>query len=164
MARRVFFSFYYKDDSSRIQQVINMGVVEGQRVVSGQKWEEIKKGGDDAITKWIDDQMSGKSCAVVLVGAKTSTRPWVKYEIKKAWKDNLGVVGIRIHGLRDLNTQSTSAKGASPFDGLTLNDKPFGTIVNLYDPPGRDSKAVYASINDNIEKLVEDAIKIRAKY
>ena len=29
---------------------------------------------------------------------------------------------------------------------------------------GADSKAVYASINNNIEKLVEDAIKIRSKY
>jgi hypothetical protein len=164
MARRVFVSFYYKDDSSRIQQVLNMGVVEGQRVLSGQKWEEVKKGGDAAIQKWIDDQMSGKSCAVVLVGARTSTRPWVKYEIKKAWKDKLGVAGICIHGLRDLNTQSISNKGASPFDGLNLDGTPFGNIVTLYDPPGRDSKAVYASINNNIEKLVEDAIKIRAKY
>jgi hypothetical protein len=164
MARRVFFSFYYKDDSSRIQQVINMGAVEGQRVLTGQKWEEVKKGGDAAVKKWIDDQMSGKSCAVILVGTRTSTRPWVEYEIKKAWKDKLGVVGVHIHGLRDLNTQSTSAKGASPFDGLNLSGTPFGNIVTMYDPPGRDSKAVYGSINDNLAKLVEEAIKIRGKY
>jgi hypothetical protein len=37
-------------------------------------------------------------------------------------------------------------------------------IVTLYDPPGADSEAVYASINNNIEKLVENAIKIRSKY
>jgi hypothetical protein len=105
MAKKVFYSFYYKEDSSRIQQVINMGVVEGQAMLSGQKWEEVKKKGDAAVEKWIDEQMKGKNCLVVLVGTKTSTRPWVDYEIKKAWKDKLGVVGIRIHGLKDLNSQ-----------------------------------------------------------
>jgi hypothetical protein len=77
MAKKVFYSFYYKEDSSRIQQVINMGVVEGQAMLSGQKWEEVKKKGDAAVEKWIDEQMKGKNCLVVLVGTKTSTRPWV---------------------------------------------------------------------------------------
>jgi hypothetical protein len=58
-----------------------------------------------------------------------------------------------------LQTQLTSVRGANPFDGT-----PFANIVMLYDPPGRDSKEVYRSINDNIESLVEDAIKARAKY
>jgi hypothetical protein len=141
-----------------------MGRVEGQRLLTGQKWEEVKSGGDAGIKKWINDEMSGKTCLVVLVGTRTSTRPWVNYEIKKAWSDKLGVVGVRVHGLRDLNTQSTSPIGASPFDGLNLKGTPFGNIVTLYDPPGRDSKAVYAGISDNLEKLVEAAIKIRAKY
>lgn len=162
MARKVYWSFYYKDDASRVQQVVNMGSVEGQPLLSGQKWEEVKRGGDDAIKKWINDQMKGKTCLVVLVGSRTSTRPWVDYEIKKAWKDGLGVVGIRIHGLRDLATQSTAAMGVSPFANLNLNGKPFGDIVQLYNPPGTDSKAVYASISNNVEKLVEAAIKIRA--
>jgi hypothetical protein len=163
-AKKVFYSFYYKDDSSRIQQVIQMGVVEGQAMLSGQKWEEVKKKGDAAVKKWIDDQMKGKNCLVVLVGTNTSKRPWVDYEIKKAWGAKLGVVGIRINGLKDLNSQQTSARGGSPFANLNLNGNPFGNIVTLYDPPGGDSKAVYASINNNIEKLIEDAIKIRAKY
>lgn len=89
--------------------------------------------------------------------------PWVKYEIEKAWNDKLGVVGVCIHGLRDLASQSTSAKGPNPFDGFNVKGTPFANIVTLYDPPGWNSKQVYASINDNLEKLVEDAIKIRAK-
>jgi len=164
MARRVYWSFYFKEDSSRIQQVINMGAVEGQRVLTGQKWEEVKKGGDTAIKKWINDEMAGKTCLVVLVGTNTSKRPWVNYEIIKAWNDKLGVVGVRIHGLRDLISQSISTRGNSPFDGINVNGKPMGSIITLYDPPGANSKAVYASINDNMEKLVEDAIKIRNKY
>jgi hypothetical protein len=165
MARKVYWSFYYKDDSSRIQQVLNMGVVEGQPILTGQNWEEVKKGGDAAIKKWIGDEMKGKTCLVVLVGTNTSKRPWVNYEIIKAWNDKLGVVGIHIHGLRDLNSQSTSTKGASPFDGITIGgDKPMGNIVTLYNPPGANSKEVYGSINDNLEKLVEAAVTIRGRY
>lgn len=164
MARKVFYSFYYDDDASRVQQVKNMGVVEGQKLLAGNQWEEVRKGGDRAIEKWIAEQMTGKSCCVVLVGANTASRPWVKHEIKKAWEAKLGVVGIRIHGLKDVSTQQTSRAGVSPFQGFTVGNEPLGNIVKLFDPAGVDSKAVYATINNNIEKLVEEAIKIRAKY
>jgi hypothetical protein len=162
--RKVFYSFYYDDDASRVQQVKNMGVIESQPLLDGNKWEEVRRGGDPAIEKWIATQMAGKACAVVLVGERTASRPWVEYEIKKAWKDGLGVVGIRIHGLKDLRSQLTSAKGESPFAGLVLGATTFSQIVRLYEPPGADSKAVYASISNNLEALVEEAIKIRAKY
>jgi hypothetical protein len=68
MARRVYWSFYYDDDKLRIQQVINMGIVEGQHIVTGQRWEEVKKRGDEGIKKWIADEMTGKTCIVILVG------------------------------------------------------------------------------------------------
>jgi hypothetical protein len=163
MAEKVFYSFYYKEDSSRIQQVINMGVVEGQPVMSGQKWEEVKKKGDAAVKEWIAQQMKGKKCLIVLVGTNTSKRRWVKYEIEKAWKDGLGLVGIRIHGLKDLNSQQTAARGSSPFD-ISVEGTSLSNVVTLYDPPGADSKAVYASISDKVESLVADAIKTRAKH
>ena len=162
MARKVYYSFHYKLDKLRIQQVIQMGRVEGQKILTGQGWEEVERGGEKAIKKWIDDEMHGKSCIVVLVGAQTSLRPWVDYEIRKAWDENRGVVGIHIYGLKDLNTQQTSSKGSSPFTSISLkNGKRLSDIVALYDPPGWDSKAVYKSISDNIENLVEQAIKIR---
>ena len=79
--------------------------------------------------------MSDKTCLVVLAGSNTASRPWVKYEIKKAWNDKLGLVGIRIHGLTDYRTLSTSARGANPFDGM-----PFVNVVTVYDPPGREAR------------------------
>src|SRR4051812_16325250 len=101
MARRVFYSFHYDLDNWRVQQVQKMGVLEGQQILTHQKWEEVEDEGDKAIEKWIAEQMSGKSCNVVLIGTKTSERRWVKYEIRKAWKDGKGVVGIYIHNLKD---------------------------------------------------------------
>jgi hypothetical protein len=87
MARRVFYSFRYKQDNWRVQQVKQMGAVEGQPLLSSNQWETVKGGGDSAVKKWIDDQMYGKSCLVVLIGNATAGRKWIKYEINKAWQD-----------------------------------------------------------------------------
>jgi len=110
MARRAFYSFHYKPDNWRASQVRNMGVIEGNRPVSDNKWEEITSGGDKAIREWIDEQMQGKSCAIVLIGANTAGRKWIKYEIKKAWDDAKGVLGIYIHNLKNKDGEQSSKR------------------------------------------------------
>lgn len=163
MTRNVFFSFHFDNDSWRAGQVRNMGVLDGNEPVSANDWESVKRGGDAAIERWISGQMKGRTCAVVLVGAETSSRPWVKYEIKKAWADGLGLVGVRIHGLKN-KLGLTSGKGANPFDSFNVSGTTLSQIVTLFEPTGSDSQAVYANIHDNLDKLVEAAIKIRARY
>jgi hypothetical protein len=110
--------------------------------------------------------MKGTSCLVLLIGAHTAGRPWVEYEIKKAWEDRKGVVGIYIHNLKDLN-EKQSPKGRNPFDTFSTGDgtskKSFSTIVKAYDPPSSDSQKVYKWISDHIEDAVAEAITIRAK-
>jgi Thoeris protein ThsB, TIR-like domain len=81
-----------------------------QPLLNSQRWEEIKRGGDAAIQKWIDEQMSGKSCVVVLIGSQTAGRKWVKYEIEKGWNAGKGVVGVYIHNLEDASG-NTDTKG-----------------------------------------------------
>lgn len=56
MARRVFFSFHFAKDAWRAAQVRNMGVVEGNKPLSDNEWEKVKKGGEQAIKKWINEQ------------------------------------------------------------------------------------------------------------
>ncbi len=155
MARRVFFSFHYKPDNWRAAQVRNMGVIEGNKPVSDNDWEEVTKGDDKAIQKWIDDQIKGKSCAVVLIGAKTAGRKWIKYEIKKSWDDGKGVLGIYIHNLKDAPVPpdtdgKQSSKGNNPFDDFTVTieqeKKKLSSIVKDYDPPFKTSKYVYDHI------------------
>ena len=161
--RRVFFSFHYKPDAWRSAEVRNIGAIEGNKSVSDNAWEAVTKGGDTAIRKWIAEQMNGKSCAIVLIGSHTAGRKWVKYEIKKAWNDKKGLLGIYIHGLKDAN-EDQSAKGANPFDAFNVNGKKLSGIVKAYDPPYKLSKNVYAHIAENISDWAEDAIRIRAKY
>ena len=163
MARKVFYSFHFDGDCQRAAQVRNMGAVEGNTPIKDNDWEAIKKGGDTAIKKWIADQLSGRSCTVVLVGSGTANRKWINYEISETWNEAKGVVGIRIHGLKDLNGY-TSSRGSNPFDHVkfTKSGAALSTVVKLYDPTvTNDSKATYAKIADNLEAWVEEAIKIR---
>src|SRR5712692_401175 len=99
MARKVFYSFHYDNDYWRTQQVRNIGFIEGSTPVSANDWEAVKNGGDRAIEKWITNQLVGRSCTVVLVGAETANRKWVRREIIESWNSQKGVVGIRIHNL-----------------------------------------------------------------
>ena len=45
----------------RVQQIRNIGVIEGNEPVSPNKWEEIKRKGDAAIEDWIDENMKYKN-------------------------------------------------------------------------------------------------------
>lgn len=162
MARKVFFSFEFNGDSHRAAQVRSMGVLEGDEPISGNEWEKVKGRGDNAIKTWIDGQMHGKSCVVVLVGSNTAGRKWINYEIKRAWEEGKGLLGIRIHGLKNLDGE-VSAKGNNPFAGFNIGMTAMTSIVPLHEPAGMDSKARYSDIKDNIASWVEAAIKIRAR-
>jgi len=140
-----------------------MGVIEGNRPASDNDWETIKKGGDTAIKKWIDGQLSGKSAAIVLIGEKTAGRKWIKYEIKKAWEDGKGVLGIYVHNLKDKDGNQ-STKGSNPFSVYNIGDKNMSNIVMAYDPPYSTSKKVYDYIKKNLADWIEEAIEIRGEY
>lgn len=168
MTRRVFYSFHYKPDNWRASQVRNIGKVEGNKAASDNDWETVTKGGESAIKKWIDDQMDGRSCVVVLIGRDTANRKWIDFEIAKAWKDKKGLLGIYIQDLKDTSGNQTT-KGGNPFVGFTLTlpdgtKKDLSTIVKTYDPPYADSKEAFKYISENIESWIEEAIKIRNNF
>lgn len=157
MAKSVFYSFHYDNDAWRVQQIINMGAVEGQTILNSQQWEEVKRKGRAAIEKWIDDQMSYKKAVVVLVGSETADRPWVDYEIRKAWDSKKPLIGIRIHGLAD-SSGHTNSPGADPFAKVPLQDgTKISNYVRLITPRGSSSKEIHADIKANIASWVDQA-------
>ena len=159
MAKSVFFSFHYDRDHWRVQQIIQMGALEGETTLNAQQWEEVKRQGDAAIKKWITDQMAYKSAVVVLVGAKTASRPWVKHEIISAWNNRKPLVGIRIHGLAGPGGETDTA-GASPFAGVKLpTGKTVGDYVPLHTPSSSGSQGVYDDIKKNLTTWVDGAYK-----
>jgi hypothetical protein len=139
-----------------------MGVIEGNAPVKDNDWESIKKGGDAAIEKWIDEQMSGKSCVIVLIGGNTANRKWINHEIVKAWNEKKGVLGIYIHRLKD-SDQEQSSQGGNPFEHVTFktSGNKLATVVKAYNPPYSDSTQVYGYIKSNLSDWIETAIEIR---
>jgi hypothetical protein len=57
--------------------------------------------------------LEGTTVTVVLIGAKTASRPWVKYEIAQSIAHKNGLLGIYIHHLKDPNKPPAS-RGAKP--------------------------------------------------
>jgi hypothetical protein len=164
MARKIFFSFHYKPDNWRVSQVRNIGAIEGNKPASDNDWESVTGGGDAAIEKWIADQMSGRSCSVVMIGAGTAGRKWINYEIVKTWNDGKGIFGIHIHNLKDSDGKQ-SARGSNPFTGVTIKNgqTKLSDVVKVYEPPYTTSTDVYDYIKTNIESWIEAAIKIRSE-
>lgn len=162
MARKCFYSFHYNPDCHRAAQIRQIGTIEGNKPASDNDWESVTKGGDDAIRRWITNQMIGKSCTIVLVGRGTANRKWINHEIIKSWNAGMGVVGIYIHGIKNLAGE-TSAKGNNPFDYITHgpSKKKLSTIVKCYNPGGTTSKEKYAWISEHLANAVEEAINIR---
>ncbi len=160
--RQVFYSFHYKPDCHRAAQVRNIGVIEGNKPAPDNDWETIVGAGDEEIKKWIKEQMKSRSCTIILVGSKTANRKWINHEIVKSWDAGMGVVGIRIHGLKNLN-QEISTRGENPFEHIKYGNtgKKLSAIAKCYDPQGSNSKERYAWISKYLAAAVEEAVKIR---
>lgn len=116
MARRCFFSFHYQNDIWRVNIVRNSHIVEGTAAAGFQDaslWEEAKKKGDAVVKKMIDEALQGTTVTVVLIGAETANRRYVRYEIEQSIARGNGLLGIHIHNIPD-NKGNTLARGTVP--------------------------------------------------
>jgi len=165
MVRKCFYSFHYKPDNWRVSQIRNIGAVEGNKPASDNDWEEVTKGGDAEIKKWIANQMNGRTCTVVLAGSDTANRKWINHEIEESWNKNKGVVVVFIHNIKNSKGEQSS-KGNNPLYYVTHGptQKRLSTIAKAYDPPRTTSKEVYSYIEEHIEEWIEEAIEIRKNH
>jgi hypothetical protein len=144
MARRVFFSFKYKEDVSRAMIVRNSWVAQGKEAagfIDAADFEKLEEQGDDAIRNWIDGQLEGTSVTVVLVGEKTCNSRWIKYEIEKSIENGKGLLGIDISKIKDLQGNTS---------------KRCGQIPKGYDFYLWNNDDGYHKMSDWIEKAAED--------
>ncbi|MBI5216186.1 MAG: TIR domain-containing protein [Ignavibacteriae bacterium] len=140
MARRVFFSFHYKNDVWRANQVRNSWITKEDREIAGfidaAEFEKVEKEGEESVKRWINKQLDGTSVTVVLLGSDTSNRPYVQYELQQSFQKGNGLLGIYIHQLRDRNEQ-TSVKGSNHFGAIGYDEKGnpiyFSTNYPCYD-------------------------------
>ena len=60
--------------------------------------------------------MEGTSVTVVLVGEKSCSSRWVKYEIKQSIKRGNGLLGVDISKIKDLDGNTSDRCGETPKD------------------------------------------------
>jgi hypothetical protein len=121
MVKRTFFSFHYKNDVWRANQVRNSWVtkdnIEAAGFVDAADFEKVEREGEAAIKRWIDNQLERTSVTVVLIGSDTSNRPYVIYELEKSWEKGNGILGIYIHQLKDKDGR-TDTQGSNLFGAI----------------------------------------------
>lgn len=123
MPRKVFFSFDYDKDIWRVSQVRNSQKIkdwEEVGFIDAASWEEVKRKGDDAIKAWIRGQLDGTSVTIVLIGNQTSNSRWVRFELEESYKRGNGLLGIKIHTLKNQEEKS-DFPGENPFAKLHDN-------------------------------------------
>lgn len=160
MTRKIFFSFHYERDAWRAGQVRNSNLLLRDNVqgfVDAVAWEEIRRKGDIAIQNWIKKQLEGTTVTVALIGAETSDRPWVDYEIRESWKRGNAIIGLYIHNVKDQESK-TDTQGDNPLDNVVLvNGQALSTICGTYD-------WVTDGGRDNLGAWADEAVRMREKY
>ena len=130
MARRTFFSFHYDRDVWRANEVRNSWLTQDREAAGffdAGLWEESKNKGDEAIKKLILQGLENTSVTAVLIGAKTSEREYVRFEIIESYNRGNGLLGVYIHSLGNRLGQA-DARGQNPLENVWLN-KPEGRKV-----------------------------------
>ncbi|MDD4352661.1 MAG: TIR domain-containing protein [Candidatus Gracilibacteria bacterium] len=162
MARRAFFSFHYERDVWRAGQVRNSWVTKDREAAGfwdAASWEEVKKKGEEEVKKWIRKQLEGTSVTVVLIGAETSSREYVKYELEQSWERGNGILGIYIHQMKDKDGK-TDTKGKNEFGPIFKSDNDdkqyFFQRFSTYDWVDNDG---YNDMGDWIESAAKKAGK-----
>ena len=162
MARKVFYSFHYEKDITRAMIYFNQYICKGgtetySGIIKGVEFEEIKREGQRAIERWIDNQLKGTSVTVVLIGEETLSRPYVQYEIRQSLNKGNAVIGVHIYNLKDFNG-NTSRKGFEHTQiGYDRNDNPafFDKVAyKIYD---KDYNVVFSNLAGWVEEAAKSA-------
>jgi hypothetical protein len=147
-------------DAWRAAQVRNSNAIADEDefgVIDSVDWQTIERQGDDAIKRWINDQLKNTSVTIVLVGAETAERDWVDYEIRQSWNRGNALLGVRIHGIKNQDG-NTDVPGANPFASVFLADgTPLSNFIKVYDWLEHDGRS-------NLGTWVEAAYQARQKY
>ena len=156
MVRRLFFSFHYERDKWRVNPVRNAWVTQGREAAGFEDaadWEEVKKQSEEEIKNWIDDQLHGTSVTAVLIGNETAGRKYINYEIKESVRKGNGIIGIKIHRLKD-KADGEDFQGSNPLSDFVIETnqgvRRLSNVFETYEWKGDNGR-------ENIEDWVEDA-------
>ncbi len=116
MVKNIYFAFHFENDFSRAAQIAKVWEAKFNKKAAGffppSLWDEVGKKGEAAIKYMIKKELKNTSVTVFLIGAKTSRRPWVNYELIRSYHQGNGLLAIHIHKLRDQKNK-TSRRGSN---------------------------------------------------
>jgi hypothetical protein len=164
MAKRVFFSFHYKDVAEfRANVVRNHWRMKPNREICGyydaSVWEAAKKQGDLAIKRLINAGLNKTSNTCVLIGSRTYERPWVRYELLKSFKKGNHLFGVHINSIK-CKGQGTKIKGPNPLEYVGVTFSESGKTATLWEK--KNGKWVkYSKIDGSSSYRVDVAHKYR---
>jgi hypothetical protein len=122
LVRRVYFAFHYDRDVWRANEVRHSWVTKDREAagfVDAADFEKVERQGEEAVHRWINSQLENTSVTAVLIGAETSTRGYVTYEIKQSYSRANGMLGVYVHNLKDQHGR-TDMQGQNPFGTLYI--------------------------------------------
>ena len=86
-------------------------------------FEAKQRESDDVLKRFLLEGLKNSTVTCVLVGAETTLRRWVRYEIMRSFVRNNGLLAIRIHSIAGFD-KKTCASGSNPFNDLAFVVKP----------------------------------------
>ncbi|MDR6735416.1 TIR domain-containing protein [Sphingobacterium sp. 2149] len=102
--RNIFISHYEKD-GKHVQSLKNRLLKSGQEVrnfsVDSTKHKDGRRPSDRVIARLLNIRIKACSTFICLIGPDTHSRPWVNYEIRKAFQEGKRVIGIYTHGNKE---------------------------------------------------------------
>jgi len=158
MSRHVFYSLHYAADRSRVAGILSSKALVANTEAAAADWAKIARSGDFAIKRWIEQQLKGRSCTVVLIGAETASRPLVHYEIGHSRQLKIALFGVHVHHLKDAQGKQSS-KGANPFEHPACGLGELASRIPVFDPPESESKLAYRYIVDNLAQWAETSVE-----
>src|SRR5690606_2417372 len=100
----IFISHYEKDDRY-VQSLKNRLIESGKEVrnfsVDSTKHKDGRRPSDKVIARLLSMRIKACSTFICLIGQDTHTRPWVNFEIRKAYQEGKKVIGIYTHGNKE---------------------------------------------------------------
>lgn len=145
MIQRIYFSIHYCDDIDRVNQITPLWLSDSSHSAEGRWYDEefmkILPKGDKAVEAYIDRLRAHSDMIVVLIGERTAQSRLVHYEITQAVNEDLPMIGIYIHQLKN-KKGILGVKGSNPFDQPFTSNK--GSVQSL-----KNSYPVYDWIDDD---------------
>jgi len=114
---RVFFSFHFHQDRNRTRTVMEHWLAgdgtSATPFLTRRQLMEMIESGIPSIYAWVEAEIARCDASVVLIGANSSGRHFMEYEIAQSVRQHKPVIGVHIHGIPDASDQA-SHMGENP--------------------------------------------------